>query len=489
MMINIEDILRILRIHGVERSKRDEVRHAYELAEIIHKNQPPRETGEDYIMHPLNVALNVLNMEVYDPDTVSAALLHDTIEDSKEAAGFEYRKQDIVQSINPTVAELVDGVTKMKDMEFPNKEEKVAANTRKIINGLTKDIRIIIIKLADRLHNMRTMQKKNPAKQLENALETLEIFVPMAIKIGAYQIKNELEDLALLYIKPEAYKAIKERREEIIKRERPALEEMAKKIQDELNKKGIKNEIVFRCKSINNIYKEINNEGKKIDNIYDISYFKVLVENEDDCYVALGVIHRLYTPINERFKDYFKNPRGFYQSLHTTVKDENGNDRKIKLRTFDMDKRDAFGLIADLNKGRTIEEIQKEFREKWFDKKLQEIDATFKDNMEFVRTVKSDLLRDEIYVYGPKGGITIPKGSTALDFVCEVYSIEDLKNLTSIVVNGIDVPEPFSQQLKNNDSIKVIFNGKVNNDDWTNSVTTEKGKLMIKRMNEANNAE
>ena len=487
MIVNIEEILRILRQHGVEQSKRDEVRHAYELAEIIHKNQPPRETGEDYIMHPLNVALNVLNMEVYDPDTISAALLHDTIEDSKEAAGFEYRKQDIAQSINPTVAELVDGVTKMKDMDFSNREEKVAANTRKIINGMTKDIRIVIIKLADRLHNMSTMQKKKPEKQLENAAETLEIFVPMAIKIGAYQAKNALEDLSLQYLNPDVYKSIDARRANIINHERPVLETMANKIQEELNKKGINNKVVFRCKTINNIYKEITNEHKKIENIYDIGYFKILVENEDDCYVALGVIHRLYTPINERFKDYFKNPRGFYQSLHTTVKDEYGDDRKIKIRTYDMDKRDAYGLIADLNKGRSMEDIQKEFREKWFDKKLQEIDATFTDNIEFVKTVKSDLLRDEIYVYGPKGGITIPKGSTVLDYVCEAYSMEELNNLTSIVVNGIEVP--FNQVLKNNDTIKVVCDGKLDQSDWTNSATTEKAKMMIKKMNETNNAE
>ena len=194
----------------------------------IHKNQF-RQSGEPYIIHPLHVANNLLEMEVYDPDTIAAALLHDTIED----ASFDYRKQDIAQSINPTVAELVDGVTKMKDMEFSNKEEKVAANTRKIINGMTKDIRIVIIKLADRLHNMSTMQKKRKDKQLENAAETLEIFVPMAIKIGAYQVKNALEDLSLQYLNPEAYKSIDARRTNIINHERPVLEDMAKRIQEE----------------------------------------------------------------------------------------------------------------------------------------------------------------------------------------------------------------------------------------------------------------
>ena len=485
MAVTIDSIIHELKKHGVSPEKAKEVYDSYIIADRIHAGVT-RQSGEPYITHPLNVANNLLSWEIYDPDTISAGLLHDTIED----AHFNYGPQHIAASLNPTVATLVDGVTKIKGMEFTPKDEKNAANTRKLLKAANDDIRIIYIKLADRDHNMSTISWKSELKQKENAAETLEIFVPMAIKVGHYKSKIDLEDVSLKYLEPEAYKAIDERRTSIIEKERPALEIIANQVHEELNKKGIKNEIVFRCKSINNIYKEINNEHKKIENIYDISYFKVLVDNEDDCYVALGVIHRLFTPINERFKDYFRNPRGFYQSLHTTIKDEDGNDRKIKVRTFDMDKRDAYGLIADLNKGRSMEDIQKEFREKWFDKKLQEIDATFKDDMEFVKMVKTDLFRDEIYVYGPKGGITIPKGSTALDFVCEVYSMEDLRKLSSIVVNEVEVPFPFNQVLKNNDTInKVIFDGKLDDSDWTESATTEKAKLMIKRMKETNNAE
>ena len=482
MTVTIDKIIHDLKKHGVSSEKAKEVYDSYIIADRIHAGVT-RQSGEPYITHPLNVANNLLSWEIYDPDTISAGLLHDTIED----AHFNYGPEHIAASINPTVATLVDGVTKIKGMEFSPKAEKNAANTRKIITAANDDIRIIYIKLADRDHNMNTISWKSELKQKENAAETLEIFVPMAIKVGNYISKIDLEDLSLKYLEPEAYKIIEERRASIIDKERPALKRMAEQIQEELVKKGIKNEIVYRCKSINNIYKEINNEHKKIENIYDISYFKVLVENEDDCYIALGTIHRLFTPINERFKDYFRNPRGFYQSLHTTIKDEDGNDRKIKTRTFDMDKRDAYGLIADLNKGKSMEEIQKEFRDKWFDKKLQEIDATFKDDMEFVKMVKADLFRDEIYVYGPKGGITIPKGSTALDFACEFYSIEELSNLSSIVVNEVEVP--FNHVLKNNDTIKVVCDGKLDQSDWTNSATTEKAKLMIKKMNEENNEE
>lgn len=482
MNITIEEIVRELKKHGVSSEKAKEVYEAFIIADRIHDGVI-RQSGEPYITHPLNVANNLLRWEIYDPDSISAALLHDTIED----AAFDYRKQDVAASINPTVATLVEGVTKLKGMEFSNKEEKNAANTRKLIIAADGDIRTIYIKEADRKHNMSTIQWKSPQKQKENAAETLEIHVPMAIKVGLYQGKNDLEDLSLKCIDPVAYNLIEKRVAAIIAQQRPALERMADRIHTELNKKGIKNSIVFRQKSINNIYKEINNEHKKIENIYDIFYFKILVENEDDCYIALGVVNRLYTPVNERFKDYFSNPRGFYQSLHTTNLDDEGNERKIKIRTYAMDKRDAYGLIADLNMGRSMEDIQKEFREKWFDKKIQEIDATYEDNKEFVKALKADLFGEEIYVYGSKGGITIPKGSTALDFVCEFYSLEELHNLSSIVVNGVEVP--FDYKLKNNDTVKVIFNGKLDESDWTKSVTTEKAKLMIKKINEKNNAE
>ena len=263
---------------------------------------------------------------------------------------------------------------------------------------------------------------------------------------------------------------------------------MADRIQKRLNDKGINNEIVFREKTINSIYKEINNDHKKIENIYDISYFKILLNSIDDCYLALGTIHSLYIPVNERIKDYISNPRGFYQSIHTTVLDEAGNERKIKLRTEQMDKRDAYGLIADLNMGRSFEDIQKEFCDKWFDKKLQEIDAAYESDTEFFKALTSDLLpQNEIYVYGIRGGITIPKGSTALDYVCETYSLEEMKKLTCIVVNGVEVP--FYQKLKNNDTIKVVCDGRLDQSNWIEAATTEKAKMMIKRMNETKNAE
>lgn len=482
MNITIESIIRELKKHGVSSEKVKEVYEAFIIADRIHGGVI-RQSGEPYITHPLNVANNLLKWEIYDPDVISAALLHDTIED----AAFDYRKQDVAASINPTVATLVEGVTKLKGMEFTNKEEKIAANTRKLMKATDEDIRVGYIKLADRYHNMSTISWKSEQKQKENAAETLKLFVPLAIKIGNYKAKNELEDLSLKCMNPEAYHLIEERRSLIIEQQRPSLERMAERIQKRLKEKGIKNTIVFREKTINNIYKEINNDHKKIENIYDISYFKILLDSIDECYLALGVIHSLNIPVNERIKDYISNPRGFYQSLHTTVLDEEGNERKIKMRTEQMDKRDAYGLIADLNMGRSFEKIQKEFSEKWFDKKLQEIDAEYANDIEYYNAMMEDVFSDAIYVYGPKGNITIKKGSTALDFVCEFYSLEELHNLSSIVVNGVEVP--FDYELKNNDTVKVVCNGRFDQNDWSEYVTTKKAKVIIKRMNEPNNAE
>lgn len=494
MEVSIETIVRILKKHGVSKQKIEEVYEAYDIAEKIHRNQPPRETGEEYIQHPLNVALNVLRMGVYDPDTISAALLHDTIEDAE----FEYRKQDIATSINPTVAELVDGVTKMKAMEFSNKSEQIKANTRKIVNGLTKDVRIIIIKLADRLHNMNTMSKKRPEKQRENAEETLKIFAPLANVIGAYRIKNELEELSLKYLDKEAYETIKQRREEMFKKDFPELEEMSNTIMKKLKNIGIESETIFRTQSLYTIYKK-EKRGYEMDNQYDLNYFKIIVDTIDDCYRTLGIIHSCYKPINGRFKDYICNPRtNNYQSLHTTVADKTGKFIKIKIRTREMDRIDAYGVaaywniknynnIADIEYVKTIEETNSIIREKsQFAKKLIEINEASHDDSEFIKSIMSILLTDHVYVYTDSGQcIELPAGSTALDFVCEVFP-DKLDIITGIVINGMDVSP--KEVLKNNDRIQIKVVGKISHEGWENYATQDTSKQKIKKMNE-NNAE
>ena len=477
-MITIDDILEELKKHQLSEDKEMEIRRAYYLAEDIHKNQY-RQSGEPYIIHPLHVAFNLLKMEVYDPDTISAALLHDTIEDAE----IEFTKEDVAHLINPTVAELVDGVTKMRRMNFSTTNEQVLANTRKIINGLTKDVRIIMIKLADRLHNMSTLEFKKPQKQKENAIETMELFVPLSLSIGAYRVKNELEDLSLQYIEPEAYQRIKEKKDSLQVEREKYLKEIASKTQKTLLERGISNDMIYRSQTICTIYKKLQ-KGYKMENIYDLFYLKILVEEIEECYQTLCFVHQNYPPINGRFKDYIYHPRtNFYQSLHTTVSDANGNLAKIKMRTFDMDKVAAFGIPAywNIKRGKTKEETQEMIREKCqFAKKLMEIDESFQDNEEFVHQIKGELLTEHVYAYDQSGEIfELPAGSTALDFVCQVYP-DLLDKMTGVLINGMEMP--LNYVLTHNDQVQILTDGKINHENWESFVSTPTAKQKVKSL-------
>lgn len=475
-MITIEDILNELIKKQVPYEKLLEVQKAYNLANKIHKDQK-RQSGEPYIIHPLSVAKNVLDMEVYDPDTISAALLHDTIEDAKDSFS-KFSKEDIANFINPNVAELVDGVTKISRLEFGSKEEQNLANTRKIINGLTKDVRIIIIKLADRLHNMRTLEYKKPNKQRENSEETLHLFVPLSLSIGAYRIKSELEDLSFRYISPDDYFKITEEKSLLENYERPYLEEMAHKIQVILNSQNVPNDIIIRTKNAYTTYKKIT-QGYKLENIYDLFYLKILVNEINECYQTLGIVHSSNPPINGRFKDYIYNPRtNLYQSLHTTVSDGN-KSIKVKIRTQNMDKIAAFGISArwNIKGGQTIQESQLEIREKLqFAKKLREIDESFEDNHEFVNQIKNELLTEHVYIYHNGEIIELPTGSTAFDFICHTCP-EMLDKTTSIIVNGKE--ENLNYCLKNTDRIQILTKEIINKNVWQNALDLPKQKIKL----------
>ena len=488
-MIDIQDIIKVLEIYN--KNAISDVLKAYQIAEDAHRGVV-RESGEPYITHPLHVTMNLLDMEVFDKDTLCAALLHDVVEDT------EVTLEDISTSLNPTISELVDGVTKMRRMNFSTKEEQELANSRKIINGLTKDVRIILIKLADRLHNMRTLEFKKPHKQRENAIETMEIFVPLALSIGAYQIKSELEDLALLYIEPDTYHRIEEKREELGKVEREYLEEVKGKLQVLLQQKDISADIIIRMKNICNIYRKII-KGYEIENIYDLFYLKILVDEVEDCYRSLSCIHRLTPPINGRFKDYIYNPRtNHYQSLHTTVSDMNGKLIKEKVRTYDMDKVSAFGISAYWNLApsylddglphyRSVEATQKAIRERLqFAKKLREIDSSFTENRDFMKEIKEELLTEHVYVYTHSGEIIeLPFGSTALDFACQVYP-ELLDIMTGVIVNGKQVS--VSQVLENNDTVQIDIKGFADRRNWENSVRTHSGREKVRLLTNRQNS-
>lgn len=473
-------IIKELQDKKIPEEKIVEVKRAYEIAKDIHKNQY-RQSGDPYIIHPICVAHNLLDMEIYDPDTISAALLHDTIED----AVCDFTKEDIERIINPQVAELVDGVTKMRRLNFTTEKEQVMANTRKIINGLNKDVRIILIKLCDRLHNMQTLQYKTPEKQRENAIETMELFVPLSIAIGSYDIKTKLEDLSLQYIEPDSFKRIKEEKNKLAIKEEEYLKEVKYNIQEVLNSKNITNDIILRTKNICTTYKKLK-QGYKLENIYDLFYLKILVNEIEDCFQTLAVVHKNYPPINGRFKDYIFNPRtNLYQSLHTTVSNSNNKLMKVKIRTFDMDKVSAYGIPAlwNIHNPKTKEETQKALVEKCqFAKKLMELDESFKDNEEFINEIESELLTEHVYPYNHSGeAIELPFGSTALDFAVQVFP-EKLDKMTGILVNGREVPLDYV--LRNKDRVQITTVGRINHENWENYATTSIAKQKIKQLNE-----
>lgn len=471
--ITINDLIDI--IESYNEKEVSKVLKAYEMADTLHKGQT-RQSGEPYIIHPLNVAYVLAEMRA-DSDTICAGLLHDTLEDTN------ITKEGIAENFNSDVANLVDGVTKMSKMNFSSKQDQNLANTRKIITGITTDVRIILIKLADRLHNMRTLQFKSEFKQKENALETLEIFVPMAYYIGAYRIKQELEDLSLRYLKPDMYKKISEKKVKIEEESNSCLKEMLFTIQTMLNDEAIPNEIKVRTKNIYGIYKKLN-EGGKISDIHDLLALKIMVDEVNNCYQTLRLVHSKYNPVNGMFKDFICNPKtNMYRSLHTTVFAPDDRLVQTQIRTFDMDKVASFGLSTywDIEKGNAREVMQKDLKDKYqFFNSLVEMDKVFGDNKEFVSQVKKELFADKIYVYTSKGEIIeLPVGATPIDFAYKIHT--DIGNtMVAAIVNDeyVDVTTP----LKNKDRVRIITDDLSfgPREDWEEKAVTTYAKRRIR---------
>ncbi len=471
--VTIESLLKKIKEYNF--FELEKVKKAYEFAKLKHINQT-RQSGEPYIIHPLNVAYILAEMHA-DMDTICAGLLHDTLEDTNTT------KEEIKNIFNETTANLVDGVTKISKMNFSTESAINFANTRKIITGITEDVRIIIIKLADRLHNMRTLQYKSKFKQKENSLETIEIFAPLAYYIGAYRIKSELEDISLQYLKPDTYKKILERKTKIEFDNKNSLNEMLFNIKNLLANKNIFNEIKVRTKNIYGIYKNLN-ENKKFSDIHDLFSLKVMVDIIENCYISLGLIHQKYHPFNEKFKDYICNPKNnMYKSLHTTVFGPNERLVQVQIRTFDMDKVASFGLATywDLTSVDVRKKMQQDLKEKFqFFKSLIEINKVFGDNKKFVDQVKKELFSDLIYVYTTKGDIIeLPKNSTPIDLAYKIHT--ELGNtIIGAVVNDKFVPVDYI--LHNNDRVKILndnlsFGPKK---EWLDNVQTTLAKRKIK---------
>ena len=456
------------------------IEKAYKHALKYHENQK-RESGEPYIIHPLAVAYILSNMHA-DCTTVCAALLHDVIEDTK--ATYEEIKKDF----NEEIAYLVDGVTKFNHLSFNSKDEFLATNIRRIVVSIREDARIIIIKLVDRLHNMRTIEYKRPDRQKDIALQTLEIYVPLAYYIGAYKIKCELENLCLMYLKPDTYGDLSKKLNTIYNSNKKMLHKMLNDTKKKLNSEGIKCNLEIRHKDIYSVYKKTIDRSS-IENIHDLLGIEVIVKNKRDCYLALMNIHEMYVPLNFKFKDFIVKPKtNMYQALHTTVFGPGERLVQFQIRTKEMERIATYGLTSYWFKNRRLakndmqKDLQKNFQ---FFKSIEELDSNIVDNIEFVKLIKRELFSENVYVRTSMGEIIeLPTNSTPIDFAYKIHS--NLGNtMIAAVVN--DEIVPFDYQLQMNDRVRIIADSSVYIDrsPWVNiAVTTHAKKKILEYLKE-----
>lgn len=446
------------------------VHKAYDVAAKAHANQR-RKSGEPYIIHPLGVATILAELQM-DETTLAAAFLHDVVEDT------ETTLDQLKEMFGVKVADLVDGVTKLGKIEYISKEDQQIENYRKMFLAMAKDIRVIMIKLADRLHNMRTMKYMPVHKQQSISRETMEVYAPLAHRLGIYTIKWELEDLAFRYMEPEIYYDLVEQ-VKVKRREREAMiHEAMAEIKEHLDEQHIKCEIQGRPKNFYSIYKKMQRDHKELSEIYDLLAIRVLVDTVADCYGTLGVVHSLWRPIPGRVKDYIAVPKSnMYQSLHTTVLYHNGQPLEIQIRTFEMHRISEFGIAAHWRykesggKSNMPSGGDKDFEAKlsWL-RQLLEWHKDMSDSRDFVNTVKMDVFADEVFVFTPRGDvIDLPVGSVPIDFAYRIHT--DVGNrCVGAKVNGRIVPLDY--KLSNGDIVEVITSKQATGPsrDWMNIV-------------------
>ena len=476
----LNDLINEVKKYNTNQDDIDLIIKAYNYASFYHEGQK-RKSGEDYIIHPLNVAFILSELHA-DTDTLCAGLLHDTLEDTKAT------KEDIEHEFNKDIADLVDGVTNIKDLDFSREEDVYNANMRKIITSVTQDVRIIIIKLADRLHNMRTLNYKEPDRQRAKSIETLEIYAPFAYHLGLYRMYCELEDLAFMYLKPSEFEIIKQQRISIQEQYMPLVQEMAYKVSRILNDKGIPYDIRIRVKNVYGIYQK-KNEGKRLVDIHDLLALKIIVDEVDQCYVTLGAVHSVYKPLNYKFRDYISVPKtNGYQSLHTTVY---AGDRFIhtQIRTHEMDKIASFGIPAYWDaEGDTRSIMQEKISNKYqFYTSLKEINSIFTNNTDFVQSIKQEVFSEKVYIYDTLGNVNeLPKGSTIIDYAYRVKGPEAIK-LVGALVN--DKVVSLNYVLQSKDRVKLIIDdlSKGPSSDWSQIAQTSYAKSLIKINKPSNN--
>ena len=476
MPITFEDLLRNLKKYITKKSDLEVINNAYLLANEKHFGQK-RLTGEDYIIHPLSVAYILSDIKA-DFETISAALLHDVIEDCGVT------KEEIEEQFGHNIAFLVDGVTKINKISFGADSEAAIAYQRKILVGLAEDVRVIIIKLADRLHNMRTLWAIPENKQKEKAKETLDVLTPIADRLGINQMKSELEDLALRYYKPDVYFQIVEKLNQSKTERDEMVGDLIYTVSKILKDHGIKHEIRGRAKSIYSIYNKLS-KGKSFDQIYDLFALRIFVNTEELCYQTLGLIHSRFKPVPKRFKDYIAMPKtNMYQSLHTTVFSSAGIPFEIQIRTYEMDKIAEYGIASHWSykeKGSIKANMQNDMEQKLqFFRSIMDLNNETTNDEIFMNSVKEDVFKDTIYVFTPKGDvIELPNGSTPIDFAYRVHTNVGDK-MVGAIVNGNIVSLDY--QLKNNDIIKINTsnNSLGPSKEWINIAYTQSAKNKIK---------
>ena len=473
--VSIDDVLEKMKKNN-KKSDLKLITKAYEFAKEKHGDQL-RKSGEPYIIHPVQVAYILANLEL-DDATICAALLHDVAEDT------EVTIQDIAKEFSPEIAEMVDGVTKLGNLKYTSAEEQQVENYRKMFLAMGKDIRVILIKLADRLHNMRTLKFLKRDRQLAISKETQDLYAPLANRLGMYSLKWELEDLSFKYLNPDEYREIvdgidKKRGERL-----QFINQIVDQINEELKKQKIKAEITGRAKHLYSIYRKMQRDNKSLDQIYDLFALRILVDNVKDCYAALGVVHELYSPMPGRFKDYIAVPKpNMYQSLHTTLIGPKGTPFEVQIRTYEMHRIAEFGIAAhwaykEANKFKKTSVVVQDDKLAWLRETL-EWQKDMQDPQEFLNTLKTELFVDEVYVFTPKGQIKVlPRGATPIDFAYSIHA-EIGHHMTGCKINSKMMP--IVTALKNGDIVEIITSdqSKGPSRDWLKFVRSTSAKNKI----------